>query len=94
MSDNSGLPTRLITLGMALVAFGLGCHYWEDRVYRIAALAVGVTQLCRYFLNVRIESRETGLTFENKTKWMKVCDHLTAVLLVMAIMHPITRSTT
>jgi hypothetical protein len=45
--DDSNVPTRLITLGVALVAFGLGCHFWTDRVSRIAGLIIGAIQLCR-----------------------------------------------
>jgi hypothetical protein len=87
MSDDSGLPVQLITLGVALVAFGLGCHFWSDRVYRTAGLAIGAAQLCRCFLHRRIGGRESIATSENRSKWMKLCDHLTAVLLVMAFMH-------
>ena len=89
MSDDSGVPTQLITLGVALVAFGIGCHFWTDRVYRTAGLAIGVAQLCRCFLYRRIDGREPTATRNSKTKWMKVCDHLTAVLLVMAVMQAI-----
>ena len=94
MLDDSSLPVRLITPGVALVAFGLGCHYWADRVYRTAGMAIGAAQLCRYFLHRRIDGCEPAATPGNKTKWMKVCDHLTAVLLVMAIMHTITTAST
>jgi len=87
MPDNSGLPTQLITLGVALVAFGLGCHFWSDRVYRTAGLAIGAAQLWRYFIHRQIDGRELAATSGNRTKWMKLCDHLTAVLLVMAFMH-------
>jgi hypothetical protein len=31
MPDDSRLPIRLLTLGEALLAFGLGCHFWADR---------------------------------------------------------------
>ena len=89
MQDDSGLPTQLITLGVALVAFGLGCHFWSDRVYRMAGLAIGAAQLCRYFLHRRIDGCQSIATSENRTKWIKVCDHLTAVLLVMAVMHSV-----
>ena len=94
MLDDSGLPTQLITLGVALVAFGLGCHFWADRVYRTAGLAIGAAQLCRYFLHRRIDGRGPTATRGSKTKWMKVCDHLTAVLLVMAFAHAIATAST
>ena len=58
MLDDSGLPTQLITLGVALVACGLGSISRADRVYRTAGLAIGVAQLCRYFLNGRIEGHQ------------------------------------
>ena len=93
MLDDSGLPTELITLGVALVAFGLGCHFWADRVYRTAGLAIGAVQLCRYFLSKRIQSREQNET-EKRVRWMRNCDHLTAVLLVMAVMHAIATAAT
>ena len=93
MLDDAGLPTRLMTLGVALVAFGLGCHFWADRVYRTAGLAIGTAQLCRCFLSKRIESREQNET-EERVRWMRGCDHLTAVLLVMAVMHAIATAST
>lgn len=89
MEDDSGLPTQLITLGVALVACGLGCHLWSDRVYRTAGLAIGATQFCRYFLHRRIGGHQLAATAENRMRWLKVCDSLTAVLLVMAVMHMI-----
>lgn len=88
MLDDSGLPTQLITLGVALVACGLGCHFWSDRVYRTAGFAIGAVQLCRYFLSKRIQSREQSGT-EKRVRWIRSCDHLTAALLVMAVMHAI-----
>lgn len=93
MVDDSGLPTELLTLGVALVAFGLGCHFWADRVYRTAGLAIGAVQLCRYFLSKRIQSHEQNET-EKRVRWMRNCDHLTAVLLVMAVMHTIATAAT
>ena len=93
MLDDSGLPTQLITLGVALVAFGLGCHFWADRVYRTAGLAIGAVQLCRYFLNKRFQSHEQSETAK-RVRWMRNCDHLTAVLLVMAVMHAIATAAT
>jgi hypothetical protein len=93
MPDDSGLPTQLITLGVALLAFGLGCHFWSDRVYRTAGLAIGAAQLCRYLLCKRLESREQNET-EKRVRWMRSCDHLTAVLLVMAVMHAIATTST
>ena len=89
MQDDSGLPTQLITLGVALLALGLGCHFWADRVYRTAGLAIGGAQLCRYFIHLQVDGRESVDRFENGSKWMKACDHLTAVLLVMVVMHAI-----
>lgn len=89
MPDDSGLPTQLITLGVALVAFGLGCHFWGDRVYRTAGLAIGTAQLARYFIHRQIDGRKSVASYENGSKWMKACDQLTAVLLVMAVMHAI-----
>ncbi len=93
MLDDSGLPTQSITLGVALVACGLGCHFWADRVYRTAGLAIGVAQLCRYFLNGRIQGHQQVET-EKMMGLMKSCDHVTAVLLVMAIMRAITTAST
>ena len=58
MPDDSRLAIRLLTLGVALLAFGLGCHFWADRVYRTAGLAIGAVQLCRYFLDKRIQDCE------------------------------------
>ena len=87
MPDGSGLPTQLMTLGVALVAFGLGCHFWTDRIYRTAGLAIGAAQLARYFIHRQIDGREPAATSGNRTEWMKLCDHLSAVLLVMAFMH-------
>ena len=78
MPEDSGLPVQLITLGVALVAFGLGCHFWSDRVYRTAGLTIGAAQLCRYFLNRRIEGLQQVET-EKMMRWMRSCDHLTAV---------------
>jgi hypothetical protein len=89
MPDDSGLPVQLVTLGVALVAFGLGCHFWADRIYRTVGLAVGAAQLCRYFLHKRFNAGEPVVRSDNATKWMKVCDHLAAVLLVTAVMHAI-----
>jgi len=89
MLDDSRLAIRLLTLGVALLAFGLGCHFWADRVYRMAGLAIGAVQLCRYFLDKRIQDGEQEQTTERQMRWMKSCDHLTAVLLVMAVMHAI-----
>ena len=58
MPDDSRFAIRLLTLGVALLAFGLGCHFWADRFYRTAGLAIGAVQLCRYFLDKRIQDRE------------------------------------
>ena len=94
MPDDSRLAIRLLTLGVALLAFGLGCHFWADRVYRAAGLAIGAVQLCRYFLDKRMRDGEPEQTTERRMRWMKSCDHLTAVLLVMAVMHAIATAST
>ena len=94
MLNNSRLPIKLFTLGVALLAFGLGCHFWTDRVYRTAGLAIGTVQLCRYFLDIRIREDEPYHSTERQMRWMKSCDHLTAVLLVMAVMHAIASAST
>ena len=57
MPDDSRLAIRLLTLGVALLTFGLGCHFWADRTYRTAGLAIGAVQLCRYCLDKRIQDR-------------------------------------
>jgi len=87
MPDDSRLAIRLLTLGVALLAFGLGCHFWADRVYRMAGLAIGAVQLGRYFLGKQMRDGEVEQKTEKRTRGMKSCDHLTAVLLVMAVMH-------
>jgi uncharacterized membrane protein YhfC len=89
MLDDSRLAIRLLTLGVALLAFGLGCHFWADRVYRMAGLAIGAVQLGRYFLGKQMRDGEVEQKTERQMLWMKHCDHLTAVLLVMAVMHAI-----
>ena len=89
MPDDSRVAIRLLTLGVALLAFGLGCHFWLDRIYRTAGLAIGSVQMCRYFLDKGMRDCEPAKTAEKRTRWMKSCDHLTAVLLVMAVMHAI-----
>ncbi len=94
MPDDSRLAIRLLTLGVALLAFGLGCHFWADRVYRLAGLAIGAVQLGRYFLDKRIQDREPAKTTEKRMRWMKSCDHFTAVLLVMAVMHALATAST
>ncbi len=95
MPDDSRLAIRLLTLGVALLAFGLGCHFWADRIYRMAGLAIGAVQLCRYFLDKRIQDREPERRrLRGRMRWMKSCDHLTAVLLVMAVMHAIATAST
>jgi len=94
MEDNSGLPAQLVTLGVALLAFGLGCHFWIDRVYRTAGLAIGAAQLARHFLQRRSDALMSEATSENRCRWMKVCDHLTAILLVMAVVHAIATAST
>ena len=94
MPDDSRLAIRLLTLGVALLAFGLGCHFWADTVYRMAGLAIGAVQLCRYFLDKRMRDGEPEQTTERQMRWMKNCDHLTAVLLVMAVMHALASAST
>ena len=94
MPDDSRLAIRLLTLGVALLAFGLGCHFWTDRVYRMAGLAIGAAQLCRYFLDKRIQDGEPEQKMERQMRWMKSCDQLTAVMLVMAVMHVIATAST
>ena len=94
MPDDSRFAIRLLTLGVALLAFGLGCHFWADTVYRAAGLAIGAVQLCRYFLDKRMRDGEPEQTTERQMRWMKSCDHLTAVLLVMAVMHAIATAST
>ena len=94
MLDDSRLAIRLLTLGVALLAFGLGCHFWADRVYRMAGLAIGSVQLCRYFLDKRMRDGEPEQKTERRMLWMKSCDHLTAVFLVMAVMHAIGKVST
>src|SRR5580693_3735406 len=78
MHDDSRLAIRLLTLGVALLAFGLGCHFWADRVCRTAGLAIGAVQLCRYFLDKQFHDRAPMETAEKRMRWMKSCDHLTA----------------
>ena len=94
MPDDSRLAIRLLSLGVALLAFGLGCHFWLDRIYRAAGLAIGSVQLCRYFLDKRMRDGDTEQKTERQMQWMKSCDHLTAVLLVMAVMHAIATAST
>ena len=89
MLDESDLPLQLITLGVALVAFGLGCHFWADRVYRTAGLVIGAAQVARYIIHRQTDGRAPVARLENGSKWIKACDHVTAVLLVMAVMHAI-----
>ena len=93
MPDDSGLAIRLLTLGVALLAFGLGCHFWADRVYRMAGLAIGAVQHGRYFLDKRMRDGGPEQTTERQLRWMKSCDHVTAVLFVMAAIHAITSTT-
>ena len=88
MLEDSRLATRLLTLGVALFAFGLGCHFWADHVYRVAGLAIGAAQMCRYLLTLRIG--ETKEVSAKRLHQLKTCDHVTAVLLVMAIIHTVT----
>jgi hypothetical protein len=94
MPDDSRLAIRLLTLGVALLAFGLGCHFWADRVYRMAGLAIGAAQISRYFLDRRMRDYELAETAETRMPWIKSCDSLTAVLLVMAVMHALATAST
>ena len=84
----------MLTLGVALLAFGLGCHSWADRIYCTAGLAIGAVQIFRYFLDKRMRDGEPEQTTERRMRWMKSCDHLTAVLLVMAVMHALASAST
>jgi len=88
MLDDSRLATRLLTLGVALFAFGLGCHFWADRVYRVAGLTIGAAQMCRYLLTPR--SSETKEVSAKRVFQLRTCDHVTAALLVIAIIHTVT----
>lgn len=94
MHDDPRLAIRLLTLGVALLAFGLGCHFWADRIYRTAGLAIGSGQMCRYVLDKRIRDGEPEQKTETRMRWMKSCDHLTAVVLVMAVMHALATAST
>lgn len=87
MPDDSRLAIRLPTLGVALLAFGLGCHFWTDSVYRTAGLAIGTVQVCRYFLVRRARDNELEQKTETQVRWIKSCDDVTAMLLVAAAMH-------
>ena len=60
MPDDSRLAIRLLTLGVALLAFGLGCHFWADRVYRMAGLAIGAVQLVSLFPRQANAGRRAG----------------------------------
>ncbi len=88
MHDDSRLPTRLLTLGLALFVFGLGCHFWADRVYRVAGLAIGAVQMCRCLLTVRI-SKTNDISQKHLLR-LRTFDHVTAVLLITALMHAVT----
>jgi hypothetical protein len=94
MPDDSRLPVRLLTLGVALLAFGLGCHFWADRVNRTAGLAIGIVQLCRYFLDKQFQDHAPTGTAEKRMRWMRSCDHFTAVLLVMTVIHALATAST
>ena len=77
------MPTRLITLGVALVALGLACHFWIEVVSRIAGLIIGAIQLCRYLLTTRTGKTKTKEMSEKRLLWLRTCDRITAVLLIM-----------
>jgi hypothetical protein len=94
MPDDSRVAIRLLTLGVALLAFGLGCHSWADRIYCTAGLAIGAVQIFRYFLDKRMRDGEPEQKTARQMRWMKSCDHLTAVLLVMTVMHAIAIAST
>jgi len=83
-------PLGLITLGVALVAFGLGCHFWTDRVSRIAGLIFGAIQLIVTLLTTRISKTKTTEMSEKSLLWLRTCDHITAVLLIMDTIHAVT----
>jgi hypothetical protein len=91
MLDDSRVATRLLALGVALFAFGLGCHFWADRVYRTAGLVIGAVQLYRYLLTSGISKTEE--MNERRLQRLKACDHVTAVLLIMATLHAATTMT-
>ena len=73
------------------MAFGQGCHFWVDRVSRIAGLIIGAIQLCRYLLTTRISKTKTTKMSEKRSLWLRTCDHITAVLLIMETIHVVTR---
>jgi len=85
--DDSSGPIRLITLGVALVPFGLGCHLWTDRESQIAGLIIGAIQLCRCLLTTRISKTKTEEMSEKRLLWLRACDHITAVVLIMETIH-------
>ena len=60
----------------------------------VALLAIGTAQMCRYVLDKRMRDGEPEQKTERQMLWMKRCDHLTAVLLVMAGMHAIAIAST
>jgi len=74
-----------------LLAFGQGCHFWVDRVSRIAGLIIGAIQLCRYLLTTQISKTKTTEMSEKRSLWLRTCDHITAVLLIMETIHVVTR---
>jgi hypothetical protein len=82
--DDSELSTRLIRLGVALLAFGLGCHFWSDRVFRTGGLLIGLAQVCRYLLATRFPQFEER---DPQVRFLVSFDHFTAILLVMVLVH-------
>lgn len=91
MFEGSGPPDPLDYLGVALVAFGLGCHFSADRLYRTAGLLIGAAQMSKYAAQmskyiVTNERIEGGI----RLKLVSVCDRPTAILLVMASTHSLT----
>ena len=87
MPDDSRLANRLLILGVALLAFGLGCHFSTDSIYRVVGLAIGTVQVCRYFLVRSARDNELEQKMETQVRWIKGCDEVTAMLLVAAAMH-------
>ena len=89
MPDDSRLAIRLLTLGVALLTFGLGCHFWADRTYRTAGLAI-----VSLFPRQTNPGPCTGTEDGEADGWMRSCDHLTAVLLVTTVMHVLASAST
>lgn len=71
-----------LALGLGLAAMAPGAFYLIFVVLRFADL------------DKRMRDGEPEQTTERHMRWMKSCDHLTAVLLVMAVIHAITIGST